>query len=201
MRARVNICANIQTDCHTLSLFPTTLPVPSASEDHERARLVGFYECDITSSGYNLTWESFEEMGKWIVRDEEESNIKFIKKDKITPSAEMSKQWTSKQVYACARGQNGGKNKYTKKQNWERAVPIKKSESGCSCRLTIKTYPYTNCVAGSYNNSHSHEIGSLNTRFTRLRKETRIEIEHLLRLGIDPQKVVLICFIYMKIGH
>lgn len=37
---------------------------------------------------------------------------------------------------------------------------------------------------------HSHAIGNKNARFTRLRKETRQEIERLLRLGVDPKKIV-----------
>ncbi|KDR73029.1 hypothetical protein GALMADRAFT_1342736, partial [Galerina marginata CBS 339.88] len=56
--------------------------------------------------------------------------------------------------------------------------------------LTVKFYPHTDEILGIYNHEHSHEIGKANTRFTRLRKDTRSEIERLLRLGVEPRKVL-----------
>lgn len=80
------------------------------------------------------------------------------------------------------------KKNYKRKTAWTRTVPIKRT--GCTCHLTIKTYPGRDTILGNYNNVHSHEIGDENARFIRLPKSVRKEIERLLRLGVDPKKVV-----------
>jgi len=130
-------------------------------------------------------------MEVWMLKEEDKNTIEFIKKDFTRPSSrDIGELWSTKQIYVCARGHSGGKSKYRKKHDWDRVVPVKKM--GCPCRLTVKTYPYTGKVLGKYNKEHSHEIGNTNTRFTRLRKETRDEIECLLHLGVEPRKVVCI---------
>jgi hypothetical protein len=45
-------------------------------------------------------------------------------------------------------------------------------------------------VLGFYKSEHSHSVGDDNVKFTRLDSDTRLEIEALLRLGVDPKKVV-----------
>jgi len=162
-------------------------PPPMSTED--RARSVGSFEHDFKTAGYVLCWENTHEMEVWLQKEEDKNTIEFIKKDFMCPSSkEIGKLWSTKQIYICAHGHSSGKSKYKKKHDWDRAVPVKKM--GCPCRLTVKTYPYTRKLLGKYLNEHSHEMGNINTHFVRLHKETRDEIERLLRLGVEPRKVV-----------
>jgi len=171
---------------------PSSLPnkeltPPTATQD--RARLVGSFEHDFKSGGYTLCWENTHEMELWMLKEEDKNTVEFIKKDSTRPaSKDIGELWSTKQIYVCGRGHSGGKSKYKKKHDWDRAVPVKKI--GCPCRLTVKTYPYTGKLLGKYLKDHSHDTGNTNTRFMRLRKESRDEIERLLRLGIEPRKVV-----------
>jgi len=163
-------------------------PPPTTSED--RARLVGSFEHDFKYGAYPLCWENRCDMEAWMLK-EEKNTVEFIKQKTLhPPSKETSMLWHKKQVYVCSRSLSGGKSKYMKKHNWDRAVPTKKLEEGCPCRLTIKTYAYTDKILGKYNNNHSHKTGNSNTRFTRLCKDTRDEIERLLHLGVEPHRVL-----------
>ncbi|KAJ8087683.1 hypothetical protein PM082_006518 [Marasmius tenuissimus] len=85
-------------------------------------------------------------------------------------------------------GNTGGKKHYEKKKQWSRKVESKKCD--CKARLLIRTYSSTSTVLGNYNNTHNHPTGDLNAKFTRLSKNTRVEIERLLRLGVEPTKVL-----------
>ena len=126
-----------------------------------------------------------------MLKEEEKNTVEFIKQQTLHPTSNETKiLWHKKQIYVCARGLSGGKSKYTRKHSWNRAVPTKKLEERCPCRLTIKTYSYTSKVLGKYNEKYSHETGNMNTRVTRLRKDTRDGIERLLRLGVEPCKVL-----------
>jgi hypothetical protein len=127
------------------------------------------------------------EMQSWMRNEEERNTIEFVRKEK-RPNQASTQLWNEKDIYICARNFSGGKNNYTKKFSWTRKIPMKRI--GCSCRLIVKTYPDTDEVLGHYTSEHSHEIGSKNARFTRLEKETREEIEQMLRLGVEPKKVV-----------
>lgn len=171
-----------------------TSPIPTAltaTEDADCACSIGSFERDTKTGGYTLIWEDIRAMEIWMAKEINKKCIEFSKKTNILPSSpEVSKIWTSKTVYVCSRGHSGGKSKYSKKHDWNRAVPGKKLESGCPCSLTVKTYPNTNQVAGNYVDNHSHATGNINTHFTHLQKETWDEIECLLRLGVDPHKVV-----------
>lgn len=176
--------------------LPTSEPtfsVPSLphASDHENedprysGRRVGSYEHDL-QSGYTLRWKNMSEMESWMIKEEEKSTVEFSRKE-IRPTQDAT-LWINKYMYVCGRNHSGGKDKYTKKYQWKRKVPVKRT--GCPMRLTIKTYPNTSEVLGKLTGEHSHPIGNSNARFTRLRKETRHEIERLLRLGVDPKKVV-----------
>ena len=161
--------------------------LPAAPDLHSR-NLCGSFEHDIHTGGYDLCWSNMEEFESWKLSEEEASTIEFLCKEKVPPIGDAAHLWKKKIFFICAHGFTGGKDNYTKKTSHEHKLPAKRV--GCPCRLTIKLYPHTNEVLGSYHKSHSHEIGKKNTRFTHLRKETRAEIEHLLCLGVEPHKVV-----------
>jgi hypothetical protein len=106
-------------------------------------------------------------MEAWMLKEEEKNTVEFIKQKTLyLPSKETSILWHKKQVYVCSCSLSGGKSKYTKKHNWGRVVPTKKLEEGCPCRLTIKTYVYTD-------NTLTRSSGSTTTT-TLMRQETQI---------------------------
>ena len=59
---------------------------------------------------------------------------------------------------------------------------------GCQCCLTLTVY--SDCVTGLYTDQHNHDLGAPNTRFTLISPSTWLEIEGMLRMGIDPAKIV-----------
>jgi len=139
-------------------------------------------------------------MEDWKLVEEERLTMEFRSKQIKRPEGMMAEIWTTKQVFVCSHNNTGGKKAYNKKHDRFRNIPSKKLGKGCPCRLTIKTYPNTDEILGLYGEEHSHEIGMTNSRFTRLRRETRIEIERLLREGVEPAKVVCI-FFYQNIQY
>ncbi|KAJ7142040.1 hypothetical protein C8R43DRAFT_954386 [Mycena crocata] len=82
---------------------------------------------------------------------------------------------------------SGGKSKCCTK-DWERKVGSK--HTGCPCWLTIKSYPGTSEVLDFYKSEHTHAIGDENLKYMRLDSETCKEIEMLLRLRVEPKKVL-----------
>src|SRR5271163_2741834 len=152
----------------------------SASHDDKEIHSVGSFENDHQAGGYTLCCGNIQEFERWKLKEEERNIVEIIKKQHFKPTALTAKLWTTKQIYICARGHSGGRSKYQKKHDQERSIPSKKV--GCSCRLTLKTYPNTSKILGLYVDRHTHETGNKNMCFTRLRKETRDEIERLLRL-------------------
>ena len=173
------------TDASDTSLLTSKSTDPAPADPRYSGRGVPSFENDL-KSGYILHWKTFAEMETWMIKEEEKSTIDFTRKE-IRLSEDPS-VWTKKYIYVCGRNHSGGKDKYTKKNNWKRKVPIKRT--GCPVRLTVKAYPHTTELLGRLSGEHSHPIGGTNARFTRLRKDTREGIERLLRLGIDPKKVV-----------
>ena len=157
----------------------------STSESIHSGRQIGSFNDDL-KSGYTLRWKNMAEMESWMIREEEKSTVEFSRKE--VRKTQDPTLWTEKYIYVCGRSRTGGKDRYKKKYHWKRKVPVKRT--GCKLRLTIKTYPRTPEVLGKFTGEHSHPVGNVNARFTRLRKDTRQEIERLLRLGIDPKKVV-----------
>ncbi|KAF8056882.1 hypothetical protein FPV67DRAFT_1372462, partial [Lyophyllum atratum] len=142
--------------------------------------LRGSYEYD-QAHGFNLKWSNVAELERWIKKEEETKTIELIRKEaRPNPDKGGFHLWDTRYFYVCGRSFTGGKNKYTKKHSWTRKVPVKRT--GCPCRLTVASYPGTDTLLGMYNDVHTHDIGNQNVRFTRLPKETRLEIERLLRL-------------------
>ena len=131
------------------------------------------------------TWGSMSEMMEWIAKGQEEKMFSFAKKDKPR-SRGSSVEWIGKYVYVCSRGSSGGKKAYTKKCNWTRKIPHKKT--GCHCRLRITEYK--DHVEGTYTPGHNHKLGTENARFTAISESTRRGAEVLLRSGMEPRKVV-----------
>ena len=166
-----------------------TPPTHIDANTRDHSCLIGSFEHD-AASGYSLNWDSLATMESWMLREEEKHTVEFIKKQTVLPTSSVAHLWTKNKIYVCARNYSGGRSTYKKKHDWDRAVPGKKLDGGCPCQLTVKTYPYTHKVLGKYTDNHSHDLGNTNTRFTRLQKETQEEIESLLRLGVEPQKVV-----------
>ncbi|KAJ8089203.1 hypothetical protein PM082_014451 [Marasmius tenuissimus] len=123
----------------------------------------------------------------WLEGEESRKMVEFVLKEK-RKAAGTGGVYTS--FYVCSRGNSDGKKKnYTKKNpNWTRKVDTKKCD--CKARLAIRTYPSTPTVLGKYTDTHNHETGDANAKYTRLSKETQQEIERLLRLGVDPAKVL-----------
>ncbi|KAJ7783904.1 hypothetical protein DFH07DRAFT_764281 [Mycena maculata] len=117
----------------------------------------------------------------------QDKTVEFVKKDD-RPRDPTITAWTQKSVYVCSRQGSGGKSKYCPKNAWTRKVDSK--QSGCPCRLTVKSYPGTSEVLGFYKPDHTHAIGDANLKYTRLDADTRKEIETVLRLGVEPKKIL-----------
>ncbi|KLO08395.1 hypothetical protein SCHPADRAFT_809742, partial [Schizopora paradoxa] len=45
-------------------------------------------------------------------------------------------------------------------------------------------------VLGAYVDSHSHELGNANLKFTRISAHAREQIAFFLRIGVEPRKIV-----------
>jgi len=130
--------------------------LPPAAPDPHSCHLRGSFEHDIHTGGYDLRWSNMEEFESWKLSEEEASTIEFLCKEKVPPIGDAAHLWKKKLIFICAHGFTGGKDNYTKKTSHECKLPAKRV--GCPCRLTIKLYPHTNEVLGSYHKSHSHEI-------------------------------------------
>lgn len=153
--------------------------------------------------GYTLRWASIDQMRAWLCQEQKTHGIEFVSKE-IVKNKSSSKDWVTKHEYVCARQGSGGDKKHLKTKEWGRKVPTKRVEGGCKCKLSVKSYLGTTELLGRYHSEHSHLVGDANLRFTRLPEETRAEIERLLRLGVEPKKVVrysdlhLIVYMYYK---
>ena len=178
--------------------MPWTDPLPAfkvADQSHttsasgmSSANVRGSFEWDL-AHGYDLQWSSLSAFEVWRDKEEESKTIELVRKE-LRRNHSTPEHWLERHIYVCARGSPGGRAHYKKKYAWTRKVPVKRT--GCPCRLTVVLYPSTNTVLGRYQDKHSHDVGDQNARFTRLPKNTRKEIERLLRLGVEPNKVV--CF-------
>ena len=142
----------------------------------------GDYNQDLALGKYSLSWSSMEEMMSWLKEEEETQVIELRLKEKRVNDVK-EKAWTVKFYYVCARQGTGGEKKYEKKHpEWGRKVPSKRCT--CECHLTIKAYPNTSNILGQYYATHSHPIGDGNAHFTKLPKETHIQIAEMLCMGI-----------------
>lgn len=163
----------------------TTPDQPPPEPSHPSPPIKGSFEHDLKT--YTLRWESLDAMRIWLKKEQESKTIELrLKETRV--KTDLPATWVKCYFYVCARAGTGGRKAYQKKYARNRKIPVKRT--GCNCRLTVKTYPGTNEVLGLYIPNHSHPVGNDNAKFTRLTEEDRAEIEHLLRLGVDPKKVV-----------
>jgi hypothetical protein len=170
------------------SVFKFHASRPSATD-------CGDYDKDLSGGVYSLTWDSLQDMMEWKKKEEAEKCIELRKKDLVVNKATGMKKWLSKHIYVCAQQGTGSKSKYDKKHpNWNRKVPSKRLETGCKCRLVVRTYPNTDKVLGKYTGDHGHAIGMENIRFTRLSDDTRLKIADLLRMGVSSENIVCITY-------
>jgi hypothetical protein len=151
----------------------------------------GDYDRDLSGSIYNLAWDSLRDMEKWLKGEQEEKCIELRKKEVVCNKAKGTRRWLAKHIYVCARQGTGSKSKYVKKNpDWNRKVPSKRLETGCQCRLVVRTYPNTEKVLGKYTSEHDHAIGMENLRFTQLPNDVRMRIADLLRMGVSRENIV-----------
>jgi hypothetical protein len=136
---------------------------------------------------YSLRWPSWQDFETWRQKEQRNNGIEFVRKNIRKAGAGLL--WKERHEFVCARQGAGSVPKYAPKNpNRKRNVPSKRS--GCPCRLTIKTYTNSSELLGMYSQEHAHQIGDENLRFTQLSKEVRDEISHLLRLGIENDRIV-----------
>ncbi|KAJ7480565.1 hypothetical protein FB451DRAFT_1446379 [Mycena latifolia] len=148
----------------------------------------GSFHYDLASGKYPLRWASLAEMCQWI-KDENHHTIELHRKEHRRNRSKNS-GWTLKHIYVCSRQGSRSISKYAKKTTWGCKVPSKHIITGCHCCLTVKMYPGMDEVLGCYLNEHSHPTGDANARFIRIPEETRLHIVELLRMGIDPARVL-----------
>jgi hypothetical protein len=131
----------------------------------------------------------------WLRAEERKNTIEFVVKEARPNKNKKDHHWLVKHIYVCARQGSGGVKKYDPKHpDRVRNIPARRAEDGCTCRLTVKTYPDTSNILGLYVPEHSHPIGNANVVYTRIPVETRNQIERLLRDGMRPDLVVSIPF-------
>lgn len=164
----------------------SSIPLPQILP-HEDPYQQGSFAYD-QLNGYTYHWKSIEDATTWRFQQEKDHTIEFVRREKRLASSGVEHLWSEKHFYVCSRGASGGNSEYTKKHDHVRKIPNKRTE--CPSCLTLKLYPHTGEVLGRYDASHNHEIGNSNVRFTRLHKDTRDEIERLLRLGVEPRRVL-----------
>jgi hypothetical protein len=167
---------------------PEFCSVPPVDSIPPSSPLVGSFEYDLQHN-YKLRWGSIRSMHAWMKSECRDKSIEFVKK-KFRPRNPNTPAWNETHVYVCARQGSGGKSKYRPTKGWTRKISSKRT--GCPCRLTVKTYPDTTEVLGFYKSDHEHPIGDENLKYMRLDAETRQEIERMLRLGVEPKRIVRI---------
>ncbi|KAJ6529466.1 hypothetical protein DFH09DRAFT_850669, partial [Mycena vulgaris] len=118
---------------------------------------VGSLEYDL-NHGYTLRWASLTAMNAWMKQECLDESIEFVNRG-MPPRGEEP-GWLEKHIYVCSRQGSGGKSRYRPTKDFTRNISSKCT--GCSCRLTIKTYPGTSEVLGLYKSKHSHNIGDAN---------------------------------------
>ena len=147
----------------------------------------GSFEHDQNSGQYSLNWASWDRFYDWLRMEEQLKGIELRRKEVRQPKSGL--EWTEKHYFVCTRQGTGGKVNYERKHpGWNRNIGSKRI--GCPCHLTVKTYPGTTQLLGMYSQEHTHEIGQGNLKFQRLRSETRELIANLLKIGVDPQRIV-----------
>jgi hypothetical protein len=147
----------------------------------------GSFGRDIATGNYPLRWDSWAQFQTWLRSEARSKSIELVRKNIRTAAAGLG--WLERHEFVCARQGSGGSTQVASKGlDRKRTIPNKRV--GCPCRLTVKTYPNTVEVLGMYTETHSHEIGNENIKFTRISVETKAWIAHLLSLGVENQAIV-----------
>ncbi|KAJ7572455.1 hypothetical protein C8J56DRAFT_807390 [Mycena floridula] len=188
--------APVETFTHRFLINPVVTPSSSASSppsdasSSESQATAGSFARDLQLDKYNIKLASAAEIQPWIDAEECSHTIELLYKQTRQNQCKKYKHtWTEKVIYVCSRQGSGGKKKYNLK-NPPRHRKISQKRTGCSCRITFKKYPDTECVLGFYNAKHDHQTGQANAPYTRVRHEDRIWIAAMLRMGIEPQRVL-----------
>lgn len=164
---------------------------PAASKEppvkkQKRNWAAGSFEYDVEKAKFSHRWESLTEFQAWLRKEEQKHGIEFSIKQRVPAPNDLYEQTV---YYVCARQGSGGKSKYVKKNpEWTRKVPAKRT--GCSAKVTIKTYLTTKAVLGNYMDEHDHGVGDANLRFTRISRDTRVRIAEMLRMKVDTTHIV-----------
>ncbi|KAJ7618888.1 hypothetical protein DFH06DRAFT_941234, partial [Mycena polygramma] len=138
---------------------------------------VGSFEYDLASSKYQQRWDSFKNFELWLQEEQRSKAIEL----RLVNTYRDSPLYERTLRYACSRGGTGGTKPYSKLHpTWNRKTEGKRT--GCQCSLLVKQYPGTSTVLGNYSDTHNHDVGTANLRFTQISKETREYIAGLLRL-------------------
>ncbi|KAF6745149.1 hypothetical protein DFP72DRAFT_1091715 [Ephemerocybe angulata] len=138
-----------------------------------------------------LKWATLDEALAWIDQESGEKVFNFARKEprpNKNKTEEGRERWHKKLIYVCSRGNSGGRKKYHKRTTQTRKIPHK--GTGCKCRLTLTVPRDSSPIIGRYVPAHNHELGASNARYTRISTKTRREVEGMLRMGMDPEKVL-----------
>ncbi|KAA1479026.1 hypothetical protein DENSPDRAFT_788698, partial [Dentipellis sp. KUC8613] len=150
----------------------------------------GSFEWDLAKEGYNERWATLTVFQQWL-RDECNKNCIELRKHKEeTNSSTNERTWITKTTYVCARKGTGGTKRYERKTDREFKIASKRLEDGCTCRLTVKTYPGTDEILGLYRVEHTHPIGDLNVIYTRVTPEVRMRMMEMLRMRIGADHIL-----------
>ncbi|KAJ7589534.1 hypothetical protein C8J56DRAFT_784895, partial [Mycena floridula] len=129
-------------------------------------------------------------MKAWIQREELSKSIELLRKEvRQNKSKSTDKPWTEKHIYVCSRQGSHGKSNYQLKFP-DRKRKRSKKWTGCQCRITFRFYPNTPHILAFYNDVHDHAIGNANLMYTRIRPDDRLRIVEMLRMGIEPKRVL-----------
>ncbi|KAJ7596229.1 hypothetical protein C8J56DRAFT_738006, partial [Mycena floridula] len=129
---------------------------------------------------FSISWDSVDVMKTWLHCKQQKRGFELRLKDTrynpLTPKYPAS-FWTETYYYVCPHQGTSGASHYVKKNpDCQQNVPNKQLDGSCLCRLTVKTYPGTSTVLGSFNDQHSHELGEANLVFMNISSHIREKI-------------------------
>lgn len=177
----------ILSQTFTFRAFSDPTPPPSPPPP------VGSFEYDVASSKYQMHWETFKDFEDWRAKEQQKHAIelRLVNTYNNTPAYERCLH------YVCSRGGTGGRKDYVKQHpDWNRKCENKFTD--CKCSLIVKQYPGIPTVLGNYVDTHNHELGNANLRFTQIPKEIREYIAGLLRLKVSPDHIVCRIFLWLS---
>ncbi|KAJ7023213.1 hypothetical protein C8F04DRAFT_1271636 [Mycena alexandri] len=146
---------------------------PSVETSRPSTPPAGSYEYDL-SRNYKLRWASLSTMQAWMKQECLNNSIEFVKK--MLPRCPASvTAWKTTDIYVCSRQGSGGKSKYQKKEGLGTQDFVQAD--------WVSVPPHCEDIS-------RHATGDENLKYLRLDKETRLEIETMLRLGVEPKKIL-----------